>query len=250
MIRAQLELPRIWPSMEVLDMEQIPLFGTADTTDTALPAVDPAKYEWERGACTHPHLAITTAYGYGCRCRGCFKFHKVNEERRRKGPLPCKWPGCDRPRRRVQAAQYCEDHATCKDYTAKQQWRPPRLCIVCNEVRPILREKRYAVCGHCHQQNAAIMRQASGHNVSDEMLLSMIRKPECQLCGMRVYTGPGSTPSAFAIDHDHSCCIKRSCGKCVRGLLCMKCNMSLGHVEAMIARTGLDRIMAYVQKAR
>lgn len=36
----------------------------------------------------------------------------------------------------------------------------------------------------------------------------------------------------LAVDHDRSCCpTHRTCGQCVRGLLCSSCNTGLGHLK-------------------
>jgi hypothetical protein len=60
----------------------------------------------------------------------------------------------------------------------------------------------------------------------------------CAICG-KVPSEHGWERS-LAVDHDHACCPKdRSCGKCIRGLLCAGCNTGLGkfydNVELLMA---------------
>lgn len=51
----------------------------------------------------------------------------------------------------------------------------------------------------------------------------------CAVCSTPKSGGRGK---AFAVDHDHACCTgRRSCGKCIRGLLCANCNCGIGHFK-------------------
>ncbi len=56
----------------------------------------------------------------------------------------------------------------------------------------------------------------------------------CAICG-RPETGLDNWKKVIrrlSMDHDHACCPgDRSCGKCLRGLLCSKCNPALAVVE-------------------
>lgn len=48
------------------------------------------------------------------------------------------------------------------------------------------------------------------------------------------------------IDHDHKCCDGQvSCGKCVRSLVCVRCNILLGHLEKQA--DNLTKAFKYLQ---
>lgn len=47
----------------------------------------------------------------------------------------------------------------------------------------------------------------------------------CAICETDTPNGRG-----WCTDHDHACCPgAKSCGKCIRGILCMSCNSMLGY---------------------
>ncbi len=53
----------------------------------------------------------------------------------------------------------------------------------------------------------------------------------CAICGQ---PETARKNKRLSVDHDHRCCpTSRTCGGCVRGLLCHHCNATLGHIERM-----------------
>lgn len=54
------------------------------------------------------------------------------------------------------------------------------------------------------------------------------QKGKCLICGVK----ESDSKKRFAVDHDHTCCFgQNTCGNCIRGLLCQRCNLVLGQVE-------------------
>lgn len=87
-----------------------------------------------------------------------------------------------------------------------------------------------------------------------------LSKNGCEVCGAEALPY-----KALHVDHDHKCCEieyeddKRtpkyykyiSCGKCVRGIVCDKCNQAIGRYEKGVLRPeypNRDKVIAYVEK--
>ncbi|GGP31473.1 hypothetical protein GCM10010501_72640 [Streptomyces libani subsp. rufus] len=57
---------------------------------------------------------------------------------------------------------------------------------------------------------------------------------------------PCTTGNRLSVDHDHECCPgRRSCGKCIRGLLCTRCNPGIGYFRDNVEL--LRRAVAYLE---
>ena len=76
----------------------------------------------------------------------------------------------------------------------------------------------------------------------DQMVAEQDNK--CAICHTNDPGGNGN----WSVDHDHSCCEgQRSCGSCVRGLLCRKCNLALGMLNDDVER--LTSAINYLMEA-
>ena len=78
------------------------------------------------------------------------------------------------------------------------------------------------------------------HGLTDEAFRLMVEANGqlCSICMKRAWTD---------IDHDHKCCESTySCGKCVRGLLCGRCNRAAGLLDD--DTSVVSRMLQYLTK--
>ena len=88
----------------------------------------------------------------------------------------------------------------------KNGWR------LCRKCRKEIRNK-------CRKDDYLWSRYRMRKPQLDEMLYQ--QKHCCYVCSKK--------PNKLQIDHDHKCCKgQKSCGKCIRALLCLQCNAILG----------------------
>lgn len=118
----------------------------------------------------------------------------------------------------------------------KSKNRPDGLQHMCRECKADhYRKNADAVRDNMRKQRFGITREEFD-------ALFIAQGERCAIC---LGDDPGS--AFWSVDHDHACCpgSEKTCGKCIRGILCARCNHALGHardsvevLSAMIAYLG------------
>lgn len=139
---------------------------------------------------------------------------------------------------------------------ATKELEQTKRCRKCGETRPVSefyteprhRDGLFSWCKGCAVK-AACERQAlhpekvkrTRYNISFNEMWAK-QGGLCASCGVALLP-KGREPSSVTVDHDHNCCPpQRSCGNCVRGLICRQCNQVLGHAgddERLLQRAAM-----------
>lgn len=107
-----------------------------------------------------------------------------------------------------------------------------RQCRDCEKLLPLeqfkINKSRSSYCVECRNERK-LTQILQKMNLSRERYDQMVIDSNGICC---ICKRPEIAGRRLAIDHDHNCCPSgRSCGKCIRGLICLKCNNSLGAVN-------------------
>lgn len=222
-----------------------------DITDEPTPTVgrEPAPWITTHGG------PPTTGYTQGCRCAAC------TEAWRDYGSLL---------RRGLRRCQHCRD-----TYPRTAAGGGTKFCAACiqggvyqrNVIKPAL-DRTCARCDTPYRRASASpwdlchgctkhpvfqrMKGALGqHHAPTDLVLAVMDWPYCanEQCGAwllnrahhkRTDRSSSRYTYDFVVDHDHACCpTERSCGSCIRGVICRGCNNAMPHTLDAIRAQGI-----------
>lgn len=162
-------------------------------------------------------------------------------------PLVCTWcqsPFADRrpPGTRGPRPSYCSREcrlAKKRDYNTGRnaERRLLEQCVDCPSTGTLDALPGTSYCAEHTARHVArdMASTLSRYGLTADALVALYERQagRCAICG----TTEAENGQRLAIDHDHSCCAgDRSCGKCVRALLCSGCNLGLGNFQDSVSR--------------
>lgn len=109
------------------------------------------------------------------------------------------------------------------------------LCTFCKIIKPALQfplrqnGNRYSWCKSCSRS----YRLKFYYKLTIEDFQKLLKKQNNKCAGCKQeFTDSKHNNGKWNIDHDHICCLgEKSCGKCVRGILCPSCNRTIGNAK-------------------
>lgn len=126
-----------------------------------------------------------------------------------------------------------------------------KQCRICEKMKPyseyagrdLRTKKKESYCSECKKfMGSERVLKKYGLTVDSYMELFRNQNGICKICKK-----PEKDGKRLSVDHDHSCCKGAyTCGKCIRGLICFRCNTALGMVndDPMI----LSAMITYLSK--
>jgi|SRR6185312_1974714 len=140
--------------------------------------------------------------------------------------------------KRFKQCRKCRNRRTEARIRAQDKWNDA------NRVR-YMRERRVKV-GRAYEREMTL-RSTYGITTAQFDAMLVAQSGRCAICRV----DHAGQPTRFCVDHDHRCCPgSRSCGKCIRGLLCRKCNVGIAQLgdAGREAEEALASALAYVSR--
>lgn len=159
-------------------------------------------------------------------CRGCGEVKSIDN-------FMEQW---NNQRNRYYRVSKCDD---CRKARKRDDWHRQA------DEHSVARRKRYAEDPEYRRRLlSAQYKNKYGISLDDRDSMLAAQGGVCANPGCAV-SDPG--PKGWMTDHDHSCCPSpNTCGECLRGIVCMSCNLALGHSGDSIER--LEGLIEYLRR--